>query len=175
MTSIRALLQELDQETGATRRVLERVDVGQLGWRPHPKSLTLGQLAMHVALIPVAIAELSTRESFDVGEEIPRPSAASIDELLSTLDRSVDGARSILGAMTDDDLETPWRMMLGDREVGVMPRGALLRSVLFNHWYHHRGQLCVYLRQTGALVPAVYGPSADETPLQLDQLEASRR
>jgi uncharacterized damage-inducible protein DinB len=71
---------------------------------------------------------------------------ASIDELLQEL----------------ADLETPWRMMSGGREVGALPRGAFLRAILFNHWYHHRGQLTVYLRLAGASVPAIYGNSADE-------------
>jgi uncharacterized damage-inducible protein DinB len=64
--------------------------------------------------------------------------------------------------MNDAELATPWRMMNGERELWSIPRGAFLRSVLLNHWYHHRGQLTVYLRQTGASVPAVYGDSADE-------------
>jgi len=35
---------------------------------------------------------------------------------------------------------------------------------MLNHWYHHRGQLSVYLRQLGVPVPSIYGPSADENP-----------
>jgi uncharacterized damage-inducible protein DinB len=168
MTSIDMMLQELDQETATTRRVLERVAGDKLEWRPHSRSLTLGQLAMHVATLPGAIAEIALRNDFDVGAPIPRPGAASVDELLGALERSVATARSILAGMNDAQLATPWPMMLGDREVGAMPRGVLLRTVLFNHWYHHRGQLTVYLRETGSLVPAIYGASADESPF--DQL-----
>ena len=162
MTSIEELIQELDRETGTTRRVLERVDGDQLEWRPNPRSLSLGQLAMHVATLPMAIAQLSTLDRFDVGAPIPRPGATSVAELLRVLDESVAGARATLAGMTDAQLATPWRMMIGEQEVGAMPRGILLRSVLFNHWYHHRGQLSVYLRETGSLVPSIYGPSADE-------------
>jgi uncharacterized damage-inducible protein DinB len=162
MVTITELLQELEQEGQATRRVLERVPQDQLGWRPHSKSLTLGQLALHVATLPRAIAELSTRPTFDVKTEIPRPSPVSVAELVAELDRSVRRARAILGGMDDAALQTPWTMVDGEREVMAIPRVALLRSTLFNHWYHHRGQLTVYLRQVGALVPATYGPSADE-------------
>ena len=165
MATIEELLQELEQEAQATRRVLERVPDDRLDWRPHDRSLTLGQLAMHVATLPGALAELSTRATFDVGTEIPRPGARSAAELLATLDRSVAEARAVLGGMNDGALDTPWRMVSGAREVGAVPRGAFLRSVLFNHWYHHRGQLTVYLRQTGAPVPAIYGDSADERAL----------
>jgi uncharacterized damage-inducible protein DinB len=158
------LLQELEQEAQTTRRVLERVPQDQLGWAPHEKSMTLGELAMHVATLPGAIAELSTRSSFDVKTQVPRPSATSTAELVAALDQSVARARVLLGAMDDAALATPWRMVNGDRELMSISRGALLRSVMLNHWYHHRGQLTVYLRQTGAPVPAVYGPSADERP-----------
>jgi uncharacterized damage-inducible protein DinB len=155
------LLQELEQEAHATRRVLERVPDDRLAWKPHPKSMTLGALAMHVANLPGAIAEISFRD-FDVKTVIPRPGAASTAELLAVLEGSLQRARTLLGTIADADLASPWRMVNGDQEVLSMTRGELLRSVMLNHWYHHRGQLTVYLRQTGALVPAVYGDSADE-------------
>jgi uncharacterized damage-inducible protein DinB len=161
MLTIDDLLEELEQEAQATRRVLEHVPGDRLDWKPHDKSMTLGQLAMHVANLPGAIAEVSTRD-FDVKTVIPRPSATSTAELLVVLEESLTRARTLLGAMDDADLASPWRMLNGDQEVLSMTRGELLRSVMLNHWYHHRGQLTVYLRQTGALVPAVYGDSADE-------------
>jgi len=162
--AIHDLLQELKEEAQMTRRVLERVREDQLRWAPHEKSMTLGQLAMHVASIPGAIAELSTQPTFDVKTEIPRPAATSVAELLTVLDESVARAKTILREMDDAALLSPWRMVDGDQEVAVISRGALLRSIMLNHWYHHRGQLTVYLRQTGSLVPAIYGPSADENP-----------
>lgn len=158
------LLHELEQETETTRRVLSRVPETHLDWRPHERSLTLGQLAMHVAMIPGAIAELSLQPTFDAATPIPRPGASSTEELLTVLDESVARARSVLHAMDDAELGAPWRAMAGDVEVLRMTRAQLLRSVLLNHWYHHRGQLTVYLRQVGARVPSVYGPSADEAP-----------
>ena len=64
----------------------------------------------------------------------------------------------------DHDLSKTWRAVDGDREVLALPVGALLRSIMLNHWYHHRGQLSVYLRELGVPVPSIYGPSADENP-----------
>ena len=161
MLTIDDIVQELEQEAQATRRVLERVPGDQLGWRPHEKSMTMGQLAMHVANLPGAIAEVST-SAFDVKTAVPRPDAASTDQILDLFDDSMRRARAILTRMSDAELGTPWRMMNGSQELWSIPRGAFLRSVMLNHWYHHRGQLTVYLRLTGALVPAVYGDSADE-------------
>jgi uncharacterized damage-inducible protein DinB len=165
MVTMHELLQELEQETPSTRRVLELIPQDRLGWKPHEKSMTMGQLALHVATLPRRIAEVSTRPTFDVKTQIPRPSPTSVGELLTELEESVQAAKAILGEMDDAGLSTPWRMVDGEREIMAMPRVALLRSVLFNHWYHHRGQLTVYLRMVGARVPAVYGSSADENPM----------
>jgi uncharacterized damage-inducible protein DinB len=46
----------------------------------------------------------------------------------------------------------------------AMPRLAFVRAIMLNHWYHHRGQLLVYLRLLDQSVPSVYGPTADENP-----------
>ncbi|MFI5200866.1 MAG: DinB family protein [Candidatus Kapaibacterium sp.] len=163
--TIEEIIRELEQESENTRRVLERVPPDRLGWTPHEKSMTMGQLALHIAKLPGAIAGISARPSFDVTAKTPRPEATSISELLETLAQSVEQAKKILSDMNDADLETPWRMVNGDRELFAIPRGVFLRSVMLNHWYHHRGQLTVYLRQTGALLPAIYGSSADENPM----------
>jgi uncharacterized damage-inducible protein DinB len=163
MSIMEALIQELEQEAQTTRRVLERVPEDRLTWKPHEKSMSLGQLALHIATMPGAIAELSRKSPFPV-PEFTQPSAATAAELIPTLDESVAKARQILRSMDDAELTKTWRVVDGDREVMALPVGALLRSIMLNHWYHHRGQLSVYLRQVGALVPSIYGPSADENP-----------
>jgi len=164
MPTIREFLDELEQEAPATRRALERVPEAMLSWKPHEKSQSLGQLALHVATIPAVLSEVSILPSFDASFAVPRPEAKSLDELLAAHEAGVARAREILGGMDDDALAAPWKMMHGMKELFSMSRGQFLRTVLFNHWYHHRGQLTVYLRETGALVPAIYGDSADEHP-----------
>jgi uncharacterized damage-inducible protein DinB len=163
MTMIDALIAELEQEAVTTRRVLERVPGDRLGWKPHDKSMSLGQLALHVATLPGGIADMATRSPFQV-PDFTQPAAESAEQLLPALDASLSQARSILRRMTDVDLAHTWRLLHGETEVMAMPVGALLRAIMLNHWYHHRGQLAVYLRQVGALVPSIYGPSADENP-----------
>ena len=165
MTKIAEMLQELDMEHGVTRRVLERVKEDQLRFRPHPRSMSMSVLAMHVATLPGALAHVAMTDGFDVTTPIPRPEAASVAHLVETLDESVAEAHRLLGALSDEQLHEPWRMIAGGREIATMPRGVFIRSVMLNHWYHHRGQLSVYLRMTGAEVPAIYGASADENPL----------
>jgi uncharacterized damage-inducible protein DinB len=165
MALIEGMLQELEQEAATTRRVLERVPDNQLGWRPHQKSRTLGQLALHIAVVPGAVAEFVASPSPVQAPQFgPDPSPASSSELMPALDQSIAKAKKVLGGMDDATLMATWRMMLGDREIFAVPRAAMLRSVMLNHWYHHRGQLTVYLRELGVPIPSIYGPSADENP-----------
>ena len=92
------------------------------------------------------------------------PSPKSASELIPALDRSIAKAKHVLGGMDDATLVETWRLMQGERELFAIPRVAMLRSVMLNHWYHHRGQLTVYLRELGVPIPSIYGPSADENP-----------
>jgi uncharacterized damage-inducible protein DinB len=163
MSAIQMLLMELDHEARATRRVLERVPGDRLNYRPHEKSMSLGQLALHVAIVPGAIAQLSRRSPVQV-PEFKQPSPQTAAELVPALDQSLAQAREVLGGMDDASLGETWRLVDGDREVMSQPVGIMLRALMLNHWYHHRGQLCVYLREVGVPVPSVYGPSADENP-----------
>ena len=165
MALIDGMLRELEEEAVTTRRVLERVPDNQLGWRPHPKARTLGELALHVAIVPGGVAQLIASPSPARAPEFgPDPSPASSSELMPALDQSIATAKQVLGGMDDGALTATWRLTNGERELFTTTRAAMLRSVMLNHWYHHRGQLTVYLRELGVAVPSIYGPSADENP-----------
>jgi uncharacterized damage-inducible protein DinB len=165
LPSAQSLLAELDREAPITRRVLERVPAESFDWQPHPKSLTAGQLAHHIAATPGNVARLLNAEGIDVStRRFEYPSSDSPAALLGTHDASVAAAREALQAFDDVHASEPWRMMFGDREVISMPRINVMRTVGLNHWYHHRGELVVYLRLLGVPVPIVYGRSADESP-----------
>ena len=172
MSEIEMLVHELEQEAQTTRRVLERVPGDRLAWKPHDRSMSLGQLALHIASMPGAIAEITQISPFPV-PKFEQPSAKSATELVPTLEQSVVKARSILQKLDDADLGKIWRVMDGDRQVMALPVGAALRTLMLNHWYHHRGQLSVYLRQVGVPVPSIYGPSADENPFAARQVAAT--
>jgi uncharacterized damage-inducible protein DinB len=161
MRIIDALLGELEQEAKATARVLERVPEAHLTWKPHPKSYSLGQLALHVATVPGNVAALAAR---DIAESpgFSQPAAASTGELLPALHASVARARDLLGGFDDGAMTATWRLIAGGQQRLAMPRVAFVRAIMLNHWYHHRGQLQVYLRLLDVPVPSVYGPTADE-------------
>jgi uncharacterized damage-inducible protein DinB len=157
-----ALVGELTREAVTTRKVLERVPDDKMSWRPHPKSMTLGELAYHVAYIPHAIADLLSADG-EVPNR-PRHQAASAEELVTTLDESVPYAAAKLQAWGDEGLGERWAMKRNGRTLMEMPRVGMVRAVMFNHLYHHRGQLTVYLRLLDVALPSVYGPSADDNP-----------
>jgi uncharacterized damage-inducible protein DinB len=158
-------LVELDQETATTRRVLERVPGDKLSWKPHAKSMSLGQLALHVATIPGAIAGFLMKDGLDIGGvSFEQPAAKSAAELLPALDESIKAAKEVLGGLDDQNATTIWKLTRGGKELFVAPRIAVARTIMLNHWYHHRGQLSVYLRLLDIPVPSIYGPSADENP-----------
>jgi uncharacterized damage-inducible protein DinB len=163
--AVQALLAELNAEVPATRRVLERLPVDRFSWRPHPKSMTVAQLGQHVATIPATVARLSTLDGFDVATAPQEyPSAGSRDAVLSTFDASVAALRDALVNLDGAAADGTWRLRFGDREIFAIPRTGMIRSMGLNHWYHHRGELVVYLRLLDVPVPVVYGRSADENP-----------
>lgn len=162
-TIAQAMLQELEQEAQSTRRVLSRVPDTQLDWRPHPKSYSLGQLALHVAQIPGAVATLGMQSPAAPPAFVQERAARSAD-LVPALDASIATAQSLLAPLDDASMMETWRLVDGGRELMAMPRAAFLRAIMLNHWYHHRGQLLVYLRQLDVPLPSVYGPTADENP-----------
>ena len=164
MRMIDGLLSELEQEAVTTRRVLERVPQASLSWRPHPKSMSLGQLALHVATVPGSVAELAARDTIPQPPAFVQPEAATAAELVPSLTASVAKAKSALGGFDDAQMSATWRLQSGGKNLLAMPRAAFVRAVMLNHWYHHRGQLLVYLRLLDQSVPSVYGPTADENP-----------
>lgn len=164
MTQADGFLRELEQEAQTTKRVLERVPGDKLEWRPHEKARTLGELAMHVAVVPGAVAELFARPSPAQMPQFADPPLKNSADLLPALDESLAKAKKVLSGMDDAKLNETWRMMNGEQEMFALPRAALLRSIMLNHWYHHRGQLSVYLKQLDVPIPSIYGPSADENP-----------
>jgi uncharacterized damage-inducible protein DinB len=164
MTMIDGLLAELEQEAQTTRRVLERIPQAHLSWRPHPKSMSLGQLALHVATVPGNVAEIAAVDTVPEPPTFVQPEAATAAELVPALTESVAKAKRALGGFDDARMGAMWRLQSGGRDIMAMPRVAFVRAIMLNHWYHHRGQLLVYLRMLNLSVPSVYGPTADENP-----------
>lgn len=162
-TTAESLIAELTREAATTRKVLERVPQDRLTWKPHPKSMSLGALALHVAQIPVGIAMLLSELVTEV-PTVPLHQPASVDEILAALDEGVPLAAAKLAEWGERGLAAEWRMTLDGNTLLEMPRLGMVRALMLNHGYHHRGQLTVYLRLLDVPLPPVYGPTADESP-----------
>jgi uncharacterized damage-inducible protein DinB len=163
MSVSQAFLQEFDHEAKTTRRVLERVPADRFDWKPHPKSMSLGELAMHTAMNPGAICGWASEdETTFKGDKTPVPTSTA--EIVAAHDTSVAKYRAVVGGLGDSGLSNGWKGSAGGRTIFEMSKAALVRSLALNHWYHHRGQLSVYLRMLDVPVPSIYGPSADENP-----------
>jgi uncharacterized damage-inducible protein DinB len=159
-----ALLPEFDQETATTRRLIERIPDDKLSFKPHPKSMDMASLATHLCELIDWVPETIGKDSIDLAGFDPsqRKIAASRAELLEKFDKSVAKSRAALAKAEDGQLIEPWSLKSGDKVFFTMPKVAVLRTFVFNHSVHHRGQLSVYLRLNDIPVPAMYGPSADE-------------
>jgi uncharacterized damage-inducible protein DinB len=159
------MLREFHEEVGTTKRVLGRVPADRLGWKPHERSMSLGQLALHIATVPGAIAHITKPDAFDVSQSsFAPPMPKNMDEVYAALEQSVCVVEQTLKETTDDTAQAKWCLMFGEKELRSLPRASVWRSLMLNHWYHHRGQLAVYLRLLDVPVPPIYGPSADESP-----------
>ena len=166
MTITAALLPEFDHEMAGCRRTLEHLPGDRFGFRPHPKSFTLGRLANHLASVPswlVQAMESTQREFVDPVDAAREPLAAATPEaVLDLFDRSVQAARAVLAEASDADLTVPWTGRSHGRVVFTLPRLVVYQRFILNHMIHHRAQLTVYLRLLDLPVPALYGPTADE-------------
>ena len=166
MQIIDLFVAELDREVARSRRALENVPDGKGDWKPHEKSMQFGYLANMVATIPMWITMMLKQDELDIapvgGSTRQWPQPTTRDEYVAALDKTAAEAKQVLRDTTEAHLKTPWRLLAGGKIVSEHPRHEMIRDTI-NHWAHHRGQMTVYLRLMGAKVPALYGPSADDT------------
>jgi uncharacterized damage-inducible protein DinB len=161
------LLEELDREAVGIRKTLEAVPEGKNDWKPHEKSMTLGNLATIVATIPAWLDMVVNMDELDInppgGSKFKPPAWKTRKELLEQFEGSLRKGREVLQKTTDERLlHTKWRMLSAGKVMSEQQRYTAIRDGVLNHMSHHRGQLTVYLRLNGQRVPAIYGPSADE-------------
>jgi uncharacterized damage-inducible protein DinB len=159
------MLHEFREEVAITKRVLNRVPADKLTWKPHAKSMTLGQLAWHIASVPGALSKIAQLNEFDAAQaNFTPPQPKSIEEIHAALADSIRDVEECIGGMTEEKALGTWRLLVEGKQVMTQPRVGVMRSIMLNHWYHHRGQLSVYLRMLDVPVPVIYGRSADENP-----------
>jgi uncharacterized damage-inducible protein DinB len=164
MALVDALLPEFDHEMTVTRKLLERVPEERFDFKPHAKSYSLGQLAQHVATVPMWGSVTINQSEIDLAGAEQLPPVTTRTALLALFDGHVAGTRAALVGKSDAELMAPWALKLGGKTIFSMPKAAVWRSFVMSHLIHHRGQLSVYLRMQDVKLPSMYGPSADENP-----------
>lgn len=164
MTLKETVLSEFDDEMAMTRRLLERLPDGSLEWKPHERSMSLGELATHLAHIPRWGTSILERDGYDLDHADKNDAVAltSTAAVLETFDRHAAGVRRTLVDRGDGELVAPWSLNRGEHLIMSLPRVSALRRFVLNHLVHHRGQLTVYLRMQNVPLPPLYGSSADE-------------
>jgi len=160
------LRSELDREVERSRAALKEVPEGKYEWKPHEKSMIFGYLVNMVATIPMWVTMQINQDELDVapaeGSKIEQKRLDTSAGLIEALDKAAADARTAFEKTSDEHLKTSWRLLARGKVVMEAPRHEMIQDT-FNHWAHHRGQMTVYLRLMGAKVPAIYGPSADDT------------
>ena len=160
-------LPEFDQEMASTRKVLERLPDDKWEWKAHPKSNTIGWNANHIAEIPGWAENILLQPGFDFrpvgGEPYRTPSLRGSKAVLEFFDRNVIQARKAIERVKDESLGDMWSLLDAGNPIITMPRGVAMRSWVFSHRIHHRAILTVNLRLNNIPVPAMYGPSGDES------------
>jgi uncharacterized damage-inducible protein DinB len=160
-----ALLPEFDHEMATTRRLLDRVPEAEFGWKPHERSMSLGELASHIANLPFWCSmtlERAVLELDSLGDDVRLKQPLSRETLLKQFETRLSAARSALALQSDAQLLAPWTLKKSGQEIFTLPRISAIRSFVMNHMIHHRGQLSVYLRLKNIPLPPIYGPTADE-------------
>jgi uncharacterized damage-inducible protein DinB len=157
-----SLIAELEREAKSTARMLERVPADRLEWKPHEKSMSIGQLAWHIAILPRLGARGLKEKKREVGQARPTPREG--DDLVGTLKASVAELKEALAATSDEALlKERFAFERNGEKVVDFPLIGLIQTVILNHSIHHRGQLSVYLRLLNIPVPPMYGTTADES------------
>jgi uncharacterized damage-inducible protein DinB len=157
------LLAEFDAEVKSTRLTLERVPI-KPDFKPHSKSMPLGKLAPHVAeLAGFGLTILTTPELDFATSTRTRVPFESAEQLVKVFDEGAAQARAALNNTPDEAWTQPWKLSFQGKPIFSGSRFLAYREMFLNHLVHHRAQLGVYLRLNDKPLPAIYGPSADDT------------
>ena len=147
------------KEAPATRKVISRIPQERSDYRADPKARNAREIAWLIVREEMVLVEGLEKGAFE-WVEVPAP--ATVKEILDTYDQCHDDITRRLERIASSRLEQHIPFLFGGKEVMKETGhdytwGFLLDTI------HHRGQLSTYLRPMGSTVPAIYGPSADES------------
>ncbi|HEY2866486.1 MAG TPA: DinB family protein [Pyrinomonadaceae bacterium] len=158
------VINEMDREAEITNRLFDIIPDDKLDFRPHAKAKSLGELAMHIAVLPGNVAAIAVEDVHEFAGIPKDPEAASRAQIQATFAESLEKAKEIVRSTDDENAVRELRLVADGKTLFAAPRVGFWRTVLLNHNYHHRGQLSTYLRILDVPLPSIYGPSADTNP-----------
>lgn len=163
MPIIDAMRMEFERECVGTKKLLERVPQEHWDFQPHPKSMTLGRLASHIAEIPQWTEATLLQDSLEFSTGGYQPfDAGNVEALMAKYEEASSEAIKLMQGVSDEDMMKSWTMSMDGKDVFSAPKVGVLRAFIISHIIHHRGQLGVYYRLKDVPLPSIYGPSADE-------------
>ena len=162
MSIQKSLSNEVIHETENTLRILRALPEDKWDYKPHPKSMSLGELANHVLELHGWVSSVFTKDTFDFHSDYIPSKFTKVDEMISKLEEMKKDNLTVLSELTDENYLRNRSLKAGDHVIMEAPKAAAYRFVVTNHLVHHRGQLTVYLRLLDVPVPGIYGPSADD-------------
>ncbi|MBK1896514.1 DinB family protein [Chryseobacterium paridis] len=159
-----ALLGEFLHEAENTRQILKAIPDSALDWKPSEKNWTTAQLASHISEIYNWYEYTFNQDVFDMGVyQYDKGDISKAANILAKFEENVTTAQRVLENSDENTYLNNWKMEIhGKILFPPTPKVQVIRGFLFNHLYHHRGELVVYLRSTGNKVPGMYGPTADD-------------
>jgi len=162
MSLISIFLSDLNRESETTRKMLSRIPNDSFDWKPHPKSMSIRQLAGHIAELPTWIPMVLTTNELDfAANPYTQPEISNTADVMALFEKSPIDGRSELKESNESILSELWTLRDGDQVYSVEPKSDVIRMTL-NQIVHHRAQLGVFLRLLDIPIPGSYGPSADE-------------
>jgi uncharacterized damage-inducible protein DinB len=146
----------LKSEHPVTRRVIEAVPLDQGDYRPDGVSKTAMELAWHIVAAERRFLDGVAMGAFDFTPAHKPESIKTSADLSAWYGEMFAEKIAPLAHLSGEHLS----QAIDFRGLFQLPAVQYLQFVL-SHTVHHRGQLSMYLRPTGAKVPAIYGESYD--------------
>lgn len=162
MSIQQALTIEIEKEKENTIRILKALPQDNFGYKPHPKSMSIGELANHIVELHNWVSMVFTSDVFDFHKDFQPYKFQTVEELIDVLETGHQKNVATLTTLSEENYLTEWTFKAGDHIIAKLPKAGAYRFIVTNHLIHHRGQLSVYLRLLDIPVPGIYGPSADE-------------
>ena len=158
------LISEFEHEAENTRKLLKAVPNSALEYRPQPQLWSIGQLAKHVANIYSWFDGTFNYDKFDINTMERKEYELTAENILNEFEENYVEAKKALENSDESTYFNEWSLVAGDQTlIPASPKIAMVRGFLFNHLYHHRGELVAHLRATGNKAPGLYGPTYEES------------